>query len=90
MKNYENGQFVNTEGSSDLEYERFLTAMAGSLYVGVAYLTVGGDWVSIVALNESVAVPYGSFKGCLKTKVTSKLRPGASSTPTMLLVWARS
>jgi hypothetical protein len=31
----------------------------------------------VVGLNESVAVPFGNFSGCLKVKVTSSREPGA-------------
>lgn len=35
------------------------------------------DMGQIVALNESVKVPYGSFTGCVRTKEWSMLEPGS-------------
>lgn len=36
------------------------------------------DWGKVVALNESVTVPYGSFTGCVKTEDWNDLEGGRS------------
>jgi hypothetical protein len=74
VKNFENGQMVNTEGSWEGDTPGI--SMTAVPQVGVGYRKAPEEWVSIVGLNESVTVPYGSFQGCLKTKDTSELGPG--------------
>jgi hypothetical protein len=36
------------------------------------------DMADVVALNESVTVPFGTFRDCLKTRDWSKIEPSAN------------
>jgi len=74
-KEYENGQVVSTAGSWEWAVDGALpgiimwadpAAHVGEEYRQEFYRGEAEDWAKIVALNESVTVPYGSFTGCVK------------------------
>jgi hypothetical protein len=83
-KEYENGQVVSTAGSWEWGVDGALpgiimwadpAAHASEEYRQEFYRGEAEDWAKVVAVNESVTVPYGSFTGCLKTEDWSGLDP---------------
>ena len=81
----EDGQVVSTEGSWEAGVDG---AEAGiimwadpSAHIGEEYRQefaegVAEDLGKVVAVNQSVDVPFGSFTGCVKTEDRSALEPG--------------
>lgn len=81
-KEYKNGKVVSTEGSWEGGVDGAMPGiiMKNKLTVGDScrqeyYQGEAEDWAEIVSLNEKVAVPYGSFENCIKTKDWSALEP---------------
>jgi hypothetical protein len=84
-KELENGQVVSTEGSWEAGVDG---AEAGiimwadpSAHMGEEYRQefaegTAEDLGKVVAVNQSVDVPFGSFTGCVKTEDRSALEPG--------------
>jgi hypothetical protein len=84
-KELDNGQVVSTEGSWEAGVNG---AEAGiimwadpSAHLGVEYRQefargVAEDLGKVVAVNQSVTVPFGSFTGCVKTEDRSALETG--------------
>jgi hypothetical protein len=74
---------VSTEGSWEAGVKGGQPGiiMWGTPKVGPAYRQeygpgVAEDMAQIVALGDSISVPYGSFGGCVRTKEWSLLEPG--------------
>jgi hypothetical protein len=85
VKNYENGQLVDTAGSWAAGVDGALPGVAmwadpaahlGQEYRQEFYKGKAEDWGKVVAVNESVSVPAGSFTGCVKTEDWNALEPG--------------
>lgn len=79
-KEYEDGKVVSTEGSWEAgvnEAEPGIVMEAnpkiGDSYRQEYYKGEAEDMADVIALNESVTVPYGTFKNCLKTRDWSKI-----------------
>jgi hypothetical protein len=84
-KELEDGQVVSTQGSWEAGVNG---AEAGiimwadpSTHIGVEYRQefargVAEDLGKVVAVNQSVTVPFGSLSGCVKTEDRSALEPG--------------
>jgi hypothetical protein len=81
----ENGQVVSTEGSWEWGVDGALPgiimwadpgAHIGEEYQQEFYEGEAEDQGKVVAVNEAVSVPYGSFTGCIKTEDTTPLEPG--------------
>jgi hypothetical protein len=84
-KELENGQVVSTEGSWEAGVNG---AEAGiimwadpSAHIGAEYRQefargVAEDLGKVVAVDQSVDVPFGSLSGCVKTEDRSALEPG--------------
>jgi hypothetical protein len=84
-KELNNGQVVSTEGSWEAGVNG---AQAGiimwadpSAHLGQEYSQefsrgVAEDLGKVVAVGQSVTVPFGSFSGCVKTEDRSTLEPG--------------
>jgi len=83
VDNYENGKLRNHNGAwlaGDGRNEPGIQMLA-SPTVGRTYRQefapgIAEDMGTIVAVNESVTVPAGSFTGCVKIKDTTPLEPG--------------
>jgi hypothetical protein len=84
-KDYENGQVVSTEGSWAAGVDGAKpgvimwanpAAHLGEPYRQEYYQGKAEDWGKVVAVNQSVSVPAGSFTGCIKTEDWSGLEPG--------------
>ncbi|MGH9260775.1 MAG: hypothetical protein ACRD08_12915 [Acidimicrobiales bacterium] len=84
-KEYENGQVVSTEGSWEWGVGGALpgiimwadpAAHVGEQYRQEFFRGEAEDWGRVVAVNESVTVPFGSFTGCLKIEEWNALEPG--------------
>jgi hypothetical protein len=82
-KEYENGVVVSTEGSweAGIDGAKPGIIMEANLQIGDSYRQEyykgkAEDMATVLSLNESVLVPYGSFKNCLKTKDFTPLEPG--------------
>lgn len=81
-REYENGQVKNTHGSWEGGVDGALPGImmqadpkVGDTYKQEFYSGVAEDMAEVVALNETVETPYGSFTDCLKTKDTTPLEP---------------
>jgi hypothetical protein len=84
-KELENGQVVSTEGSweagvNGAEAGIIMWADPG-VHLGEEYRQefargVAQDLGKVVAVDQSVTVPYGSLTGCVKTEDRSALEPG--------------
>lgn len=81
-KEYKNGQVVSSEGSWEWGVKGALpgvimwanpAARLGDAYRQEFLRGHAEDWGKVVALNQSVTVPYGSFAGCIKTEDWSGL-----------------
>jgi hypothetical protein len=84
-KELDNGQVVSTEGSWEAGVSG---AQAGIImwadpaaHLGEKYSQefargVAEDLGKVVALDQSIQVPYGNLTGCLKTEDSSTLEPG--------------
>lgn len=84
-KEYENGTVVSTEGTWQWGVHGATpgilmwgdtAAMVGKLYRQEFDRGNAQDVGKIVALNESVTVPFGTFTGCIKTEEWSTLESG--------------
>ncbi len=84
-KELENGQVVSTEGSWEWAKDEALPGIImwadpsshmQEQYRQEYYEDEAEDWGKVVALNETVEVPFGSFTGCVKTEDWSGLEPG--------------
>jgi hypothetical protein len=84
-KELDNGVVVSTEGSWEWGMHNALPgiimAADPAAQVGVAYRQeyqkgVAEDWGKVIALNQSVTVPYGSLNGCTLTEDWSALDSG--------------
>ncbi|MGH7645887.1 MAG: hypothetical protein ACREMR_09910, partial [Gemmatimonadales bacterium] len=84
-KEYENGQVVSTEGSWEWGVGGALpgiimwadpAAHIGEQYRQEFFRGEAEDWGKVVAVSESVTVPYGSFTGCLEIEEWNALEPG--------------
>jgi hypothetical protein len=78
------GKIVGTEGSWEFGVDSAKPGivMKADPQVGDSYRQEylkgkAEDMGDVVSLNESVAVPHGSFKDCLKTRDWTPLEPGA-------------
>ena len=74
-KEYEDGEFVGTEGSweAGVDGAKPGIIMKANPQVGDAYRQEyyegeAEDMAEVLSLNESASVPYGSFGNCLKTQ----------------------
>jgi hypothetical protein len=85
----QNGQVVSTEGSWEWGVGNALPGIImwadPAAQVGMAYRQeysrgVAQDWGKVLAVNESVDVPYGSFTGCIRTDDWSGLEPAVVET----------
>lgn len=81
-KEFEGGEVVSTAGSweagvEDAEPGRIMLAdpMVGDEYRQEFAAGVAEDMARVLALDESVDVPFGSFSNCLKTEDFTPLEP---------------
>jgi len=81
-KEYENGKVVSTEGSWEAGIDGAKPGIVmeahpkiGDSYRQEYYKGKAEDMGDVIALGESVTVPYGTFKDCLKTRDWSKVEP---------------
>ena len=82
-KEYEDGQVVSTEGSwkAGRDGARAGIVMKAHPKVGETYYEefspgVAEDQATVLSLDASVTVPYGSFENALKTRNFTDLEPG--------------
>jgi hypothetical protein len=84
-KEIENGRVVSTEGSWAWGRDGALpgivmwadpAAHMGESYRQEFYRGEAEDWGKVVAVNESVTVPFGNFTGCIKTEDWNALESG--------------
>lgn len=82
-KEYENGVVISTEGSWEAGVDGAKPGIAveaepytGDLYRQEYAPGIAEDMGQVLRLNETVTVPYGTFKHCLKTKDYSLIEPG--------------
>ncbi|MGH7534633.1 MAG: hypothetical protein ACREMG_03505 [Gemmatimonadales bacterium] len=84
-KELENGQVVSTAGSWEWGVNGALPGIVmwsdPTAHVGEAYRQEfaegeAEDWAKVVALDQSVDVPHGSFTGCLETEDWNDLDSG--------------
>jgi hypothetical protein len=80
----ENGNVISTEGSWQAGVNGALPGivMEANPHVGDTYqqefaAPVAEDMATVLALNKTVNVPFGSFSNCLETEEFSPLEPGA-------------
>jgi len=85
-KQYENGVVISTAGSWEWGLAAALPGIImwadPTLHVGEAYRQEffdgeAEDWGKVLAVNEAVTVPAGSFTGCIKTDDWSGLESGS-------------
>ncbi len=81
-KEYEDGQVVSTAGSWEAGVDGAepgvimpATPTVGQAYQQEFYAGEAEDRARVLAVNESVTVPYGSFTNCVKTEDTTPLEP---------------
>jgi hypothetical protein len=84
-REYKKGQLVSTEGSWEAGIDGALPGIimkadpkVGESYRQEYYAGEAEDMAEIVALEEGVSVPGGSFTGCLKTIEWTPLEPGVA------------
>jgi hypothetical protein len=84
-KEYENGKAVNSKGSweAGVDGAKPGIIMKGDPKIGDSYRQEylkgeAEDMADVVALSESVTVPFGTFTDCLKTRDWSKIEPSAN------------
>ncbi|HEY9449614.1 MAG TPA: hypothetical protein VIQ60_07655 [Gemmatimonadaceae bacterium] len=84
-KEIENGEVVSTEGSWEAGVDGAQPGIIAwaepAAHIGEEYRQeflagVAEDLGKVVAVDQSVSVPYGSFTGCIKTEDRSALEPG--------------
>jgi hypothetical protein len=80
---YEDGVFVDTEGSWEAGVDGAKPGIAMKAHPREAqryrqeyYPGVAEDMALVVSLDETVTVPFGTFKNCLKTRDFTPLEPG--------------
>jgi hypothetical protein len=83
-QSFEDGELVSLDGSWKAGEEGALPGivMLAHPTVGVTYrqelrLTEAEDAATVLALDATAVVPFGTFTGCLKTEDFSPLEPGA-------------
>jgi hypothetical protein len=88
---YEDGKVVNHEGAwlSGVKGARFGLMMPGIVLLGARYYHevapgVALDRSEVVSLTETIEVPAGTFKNCVRTEETNPLEPNAKE----YKVWA--
>ncbi|MFL5771366.1 MAG: hypothetical protein ACJ765_14940 [Chloroflexota bacterium] len=81
-KEYENGQIVSTEGSWEAGVDGALAGVilpadpqVGMTYRQEYYAGQAEDAAEILAVDEHVEVPAGTYDGCLKTRDYTPLEP---------------
>ena len=79
-----NGNVISTEGSWQAGVNGAQPGIimeanprVGDIYQQEFSAGVAEDMATVVALNKTVNVPYGSFKNCLQTAEFTPLEPGA-------------
>jgi hypothetical protein len=84
-KEYENGKAVSSKGSweAGVDGARPGIIMKADPKIGDSYRQEylkgeAEDMADVVALSESVAVPFWTFTDCLKTRDWSKIKPSAN------------
>ena len=84
-KEYENGQVVSTAGSWEWGVDGALPGIimwadpathVGEEYRQEFYRGEAEDFAKVIAVDQSVTVPHGSFTGCIKTEDWTPLEPG--------------
>jgi len=84
-KQYANGQVIGTEGTwkwgvngatPGIIMWGDAAAAVGKVYRQEFLRGVAEDFGKVVALNQSVTVPYGTFTGCVKTEEWNGLESG--------------
>lgn len=84
-KEIENGMVVNTDGSWEWTIDDALpgiimwadpTAHIGEDYRQEFYEGEAEDWGKVVAVNQSIAVPFGNFTGCAQIEEWNGLEAG--------------
>lgn len=84
-KEIENGQVVSTEGSWEWGVDGALpgiimwsdpAAHVGEAYRQEFYEDEAEDWGKVVALDQEVTVPYGTFSGCVQIEEWNGLESG--------------
>jgi hypothetical protein len=91
-KEYENGKAANSKGSweAGVDGAKPGIIMKGDPKIGDSYRQEylkgkAEDMADVVALSESVAVPFGTFTDCLKTRDWSKtLIPERPAAPNLV------
>jgi hypothetical protein len=84
-KEYEKGKVATSKGSWEAGVDRAKPGiiMKGDPQIGDSYRQEylkgeAEDMADVVALSESVTVPFGRFAECLKTREWSKVEPSAN------------
>lgn len=82
-RQFEGGVQIGTEGSWQAGVDgakpgiiMMANPKIGDSYRQEFYKGVAEDMAEVLSLNASVAVPYGSFDNCLKTREWTPLEPG--------------
>jgi len=82
-KEFEGGQLVGTKGSWEAGIDNAkpgiimkASPQVGDSYRQEYYSGEAEDMGEVVALGETVSVPYGTFSDCIKTKDWNVLEPG--------------
>ena len=82
VKNYKDGVVTDRAGSWEAGVDGALAGIlmwadpkVGSIYYQEYYKGQAEDVGEVLAKNETVTVPYGTFQGCLKTEDTTALEP---------------
>jgi hypothetical protein len=77
------GNVVSTEGSWEAGVDGALPGIlmearprVGDTYRQEFYPGVAEDMATVLALNKTVKVPFGTFRDCLQTKEFTPLEPG--------------
>jgi len=81
-REYEHGEVVSTEGSWEAGVDDAKPGIimeahpeAGDSYKQEYYEGKAEDMADVVALGETVTVPFGTFQSCLKTRDWSRIDP---------------
>ena len=81
-REYEHGEVVSTEGSWEAGVDGAKPGIimeahpeAGDSYKQEYYEGKAEDMADVVALGETVTVPFGTFQSCLKTRDWSRIDP---------------
>jgi len=95
-KEYKNGKVTSTKGSWEAGVDGAKPGIimqahpkVGQPYRQEYYEGEAEDMAKVASLNESVAVPYGSFDHVLETKEWTPLQPGFSESSTTFVGLAR-